>query len=222
MIRCFHLIAFVLSTFLCVAQSPQIIIEQIKLSNANDSMIVTYALTGNSNASNVQLEITNEKGDRIQALAVTGDVGNGIHPGSNKTIVWNMAADLVDVAGMRLSVHVRCNLFVETAIEKQKIWIPWWYIAAGAATATGIYAHIKTNRLYNNEYLPSWGTNEAELLNNKVRNWEAIRNIAFGTASLFGSIGVVVHIKHCQKIHALALNYYPQPNGAEFGLTYNF
>lgn len=221
-----NLIVFFMLTILCVfsakGQHTQIENVRIQLSSNADSMIIHYDIIATAALTEVNLEISNEAGEAIAARSVTGDVGERVEPGMNKTIVWNIVADSLDIYGHQLFVTITGNEWVEILQARQKPWIPWFYIASGASAATGIFAHINAQNIYNNEYLPVSNTDDAGLYNTKVRNWETVRNVALGAAGVFGAVGVVVHVKHNKQKQAITLNYYPQPGGAEFGLTYNF
>ena len=205
-----------------IAQNSVIENVRLRLSITNDSLIVTYDLTDNMQASDIKLEVTTEEGIPVQVRSVSGDIGNFITPGNDKTIVWNIAADSIDVFGSRLLVQVTCDVPVTLTKIKEKTWVPWFYIAAGASTATGVFAHFNVKNIYTAQYLTANTTPDAALYNSRVSTWETVRDVAFGAAGILGTIGVVVHVKHRQEVRSLSLNYYPCRNGAEFALTYNF
>lgn len=202
------------------AQPSKIENTRLSLSTTADSLIVKYDLTGKYPAFNVKLEVSDSLGKTIPAKTVTGDIGNNIMQGTDKTIIWNMSADKTDVYGSLLYARVTANIAIPAKVKKE-VWIPWLYIAAGASAATGVYAHLKANSIYE-EYSPSAQTDEAEQYRADVQRYDNISKIAFGAAGGFGIAGVIVHIKHNQKKHAMALSYIPVTDGAVVGLTCNF
>jgi hypothetical protein len=209
-----------LSAIDLLAQPTEIVNTRLSLSTSTDSLIVNYDLTGNLPAINVKLNVTDSIGKNIYLQNITGDLGKKIMPGFHKTIIWNMAADKAEVYGSKLFVNVSGNIIIPGNV-KREIWIPWLYIVAGASAATGIYAHLKANSLYQN-YPGSTITDEAEYLHSEINQLEIIRDVAFGAAGVTGIAGIVVHIRHKQKMKAVAISYIPIPDGAVFGLTCNF
>lgn len=215
------LIAFFWATVL-FAQTSRIDNTRLSLSKTADSLLVRYNLTGIYPAFNVKLEVTDSLGITIPAITLSGDVGNNVNVGVDKIIYWNMNADKANVYGTQLFAKVTANIAIPAKVKKQqKIWIPWLYIAAGASAATGMYAHLKANSIYDN-YSPSSQTDEAEQYRANVQRYDNISKVAFGAAGGFGIAGVIVHIKHNQKKHAMSLSYIPVTDGAVVGLTCNF
>jgi len=107
---------------------------------------------------------------------------------------------------------------------KKETWIPWLYIAAGASAATGVYAHLKANSIYE-KYPTSSQTDEAEEFHSEVKRYDTFRNIAFGAAGAFSLAGIVIydnHSKNKKRRHPMAFSYIPVTDGAAVGLTVSF
>lgn len=202
-----------------IAQQSKIENVRLNLSKSNDSLVVSYDLTGKRILNSVKLNVQSEEGQQYSPRKISGDIGIVI-PGINKTITWDMKAENADVAGKTLIVKITGKEFVPAGLKK-KVWIPWLYIASAASAATGLYAHIRADQLYK-DYPPSISTDEAEGIYADVEKMQSIRNVAFGAAVGLGVAGVVVHIKHNQKQKALALSYTNLHQGGMVGLTLNF
>jgi hypothetical protein len=203
-----------------VAQQSKIENLKLKLSQSADSLVVNYDLSGNRTAFDVRLNVTNREGQKFTLQHITGDVGNLTQPGKDKTITWDMKADQADIFGSSLLVKVTGKVFIPGTIKKT-IWIPWLYIAAGISAATGTYAHIRANRIYE-DYPPSFGTDKTEKLYKDYERMLIYRNVAFSAAGGFGAAGVVVHIRHIQKKKDLAISCLPISEGAVVGFNLKF
>lgn len=203
-----------------VAQQSRIENAWIRLSLSTDTLIVNYDLTGKRPAFDVKLSVSGQNGEIYKPLNITGEVGNLIQPGKNKTIFWDMKADQFDLSGKNLMVKVTGKVYIPESVKK-KIWIPWLYIAAGLSAATGTYAHFQANRIYD-DYQVAALTDKAENLYKDYERMLMIRNGAFGAAGGFGIAGIAVHIRHIQKKNALTVSLLPVPDGAVVGLNLNF
>lgn len=111
--------------------------------------------------------------------------------------------------------------FAESTKVKKDVWIPWFYIAAGASAATGAYSYIKSNSIYN-RYPKSADTKESEQYHADAELYDDISKIAFTATAGFAAVGIIVHVKHLKNKKSMSLSYIPVSNGAAFGLTYNF
>jgi hypothetical protein len=203
-----------------VAQQSKIENIKLQLSQSADSLIVNYDLSGKKTAFNVKLNVTSQEGQIYKLRNVTGDVGNHIHPGKDKTITWDMKADQAEVAGHKLQVNITGKFFIAEIVKKE-VWIRWLYIAAGISAATGTYTHIRSNKIYD-DYKIATLTDGAENLNKEYHQMLNLRNGAFGAAGVFGIASVVLHIKKIQKKRDLAISCFPVPEGAIVGLNLTF
>jgi len=86
-------------------------LTQPQLTLNNDSLIIEYNILGtNQNEMfNVSLEISDNTGAKINAVTLTGDIGDSIKGGINKQIIWNLSAD---------NIFLSANINVEIIAEK--------------------------------------------------------------------------------------------------------
>lgn len=206
-------------SFSLLAQVSKIENPRVNISPSLDSMIVKYNLLGEREAFNLKLLITDHNNRTIVPKNISGDIGNSIKPGKDKTIIWNMNADGIDLSGSQLKVKVLGNVFIPNV--KKKVWIPWLYIAAGASAATGTYTYLHANHLYQS-YNPLSITLEAENIHSKVEQNLMVSRVAYGATAVLGVAGVIVHIKHNKKKRSLSFNFIPLKDVDLIALTYNF
>ena len=203
-----------------MSQESKIENTRVKVSPSTDSLIVKYDLKGRRDAFDLKLELTDQNNVIIHPRNITGDIGNGIKPGKEKSIIWDMKSDGIDLSGSRLMVRVNANIFIpETGT--QKTWIPWLYIVAGASAITGTYTYLRADHLYRN-YPTSYNTLNAERIHSQVESNTTISRITFGAAAVFAVAGVIVHIKHNKNKRSLTFNYLPLKDAQIFALTYKF
>jgi hypothetical protein len=200
------------------AQESRIENTRARFSVTNDSLIVNYNLTGKRKGFDIKLNVNDREGQPFLLKNVFGDIGNGIRPGTDKTIIWNIKADEADVYGKQLQVKVTGNVFEPL---NKKSWVIGLYLTAGVCAATGTYAQIRAKQIYRG-YPSAVFTDEAEELRNKVERMHLIRNITFGAAGGFAIAGFVAHIKHIQKKKAVEISYLPLNNGGLLGLNVKF
>ena len=201
------------------SQSSKIENTRVTITPTNDTMLVNYDLAGKRAASSIKLEVKDLNNQIIQPKNIFGDIGNGIQPGKDKSIIWDMNADGLELSGSSLKVRVNGSVFIPSA--KKKVWIPWLYIAAGASAGVGTYASIRANQIYE-DYPPSANTDEAEKLRADAEMMTTVSRVAFGAAAAFGTAGIIVHINHNKHKSNFALNYCPSKNANLFALTYKF
>jgi hypothetical protein len=216
------IITIILCSFMfssVVAQQSKIENVSVKFSSSTDSLIVNYNVNGTKSLHNVKLYIRSEEGQQYIPRSITGDLGTVI-PGIYKTIIWNMKADNVDLAEKTVVVKVTSKEFVPAELKK-KTWIPWLYVASATSAGAGVFAHLRSKKLYK-DYPPSSSTDEAEGIYADVDRMQNIRNVAFGAAGALGVAGVIVHIRHNQNQKAIALSYTNLHQGGLVGLTFKF
>ena len=212
-------VIFCLTSFSLLSQTSKIENTQVKISSTLDTMYIQYDLAGKLKTGTIRLEVSDQKNKSIQPKNIFGDIGKGIKPGKDKTIIWDMNADGLDFSGSSLKVKVTGNVYIPPV--KKKVWIPWFYIAAGASAVTGTYANIRANQLYDN-YSQSSTTNEAENIHSDVESMLKLSRIAFGAAAVFGTAGILVHISHNKHKNSIALNYSTFKDANSIVLTYKF
>jgi hypothetical protein len=101
---------FVISVINTLGQAG-INISRPQLRLENNKLIIEYnILSGNPDDKfNIGLLVTDSTGTIIKANSLSGDIGDSITPGSNKTIIWNLAAD---------KILINMGIFVEVNAEK--------------------------------------------------------------------------------------------------------
>ena len=212
-------VIFCLTSFSLLSQTSKIENTQVKISSTLDTMYIQYDLAGKLKTGTIRLEVSDQKNKSIQPKNIFGDIGKGIKPGKDKTIIWDMNADRLDFSGSSLKVKVTGNVYIPPV--KKKVWIPWFYIAAGASAVTGTYANIRANQLYDN-YSQSSATDEAEKFHSDAANMLKLSRIAFGAAAVFGTAGIIVHTRHNKHKNSFALNYSTFKDANSIMLTYKF
>lgn len=91
------LILVLVVTQLSAQQGFQISKPEPSLSN--NTLTIRYDITGcrNTDMISINLIILNSKGDTLKPSALTGDIGLQVNCGSGKTILWNIAADKINI-----------------------------------------------------------------------------------------------------------------------------
>jgi hypothetical protein len=192
---------------------------RVTISSSTDTMLIKYDLIGKREVYNIKMEVIDQNKQRIFPKNVFGDIGKTVQPGKDKSILWDMFADRLDLAGHTLNVRIKGDVFVPS--EKTKAWIPWLYIVSGASALAGTYTYMQANRLYES-YDISSNTVNAEDIHSSVDSMLNVCRIAYGAASVFGIAGVIVHIKHHKENRKLAFNYWRSQNVNLLSLTFNF
>ena len=101
-------------------------------------MNVKYDLNGKREAS-VTLEVKDQDNKMIQPKNIFGDIGNRIPPGNEKSIIWDMNADGLDLSGSSLKVKVKGTVFIPTVKKKIKYTPPKWGFAITICSGYGIF-----------------------------------------------------------------------------------
>jgi hypothetical protein len=112
-------VIFCLISFSLLSQTSKIENTRVILSPSIDTMYVKYDLTGKQEAS-ITLEVTDQNKKIIKPKNISGDIGKNIQPGKDKTMIWNMNADGIDLSGSSLKVKVKGNVFIPTVEKKIK------------------------------------------------------------------------------------------------------
>lgn len=100
------LFALVISLLPLITDAQTNRIENTRLELQGDLLLITYDIVGTTALEEVWIEVTTENDLLIEARSLSGDIGNNIQPGNNKRIIWDMAADGVDLEGKEVSVRV--------------------------------------------------------------------------------------------------------------------
>jgi F0F1-type ATP synthase assembly protein I len=86
-------------------------ISQPELQLINNQLIIKYNIAGSKpdDKFRVWIEVTDSSGNRIDARALSGDIGDNINDSSPKQIIWDLTADSVYM-NLELSVEVFVTL----------------------------------------------------------------------------------------------------------------
>jgi len=85
---------------------PHSRIENTTLELSRDQLIIKYDISGTEPIDIVWVEITTLSGTKINARALSGDVGSKIKAGNGKRIIWDMKKDNIDLQGQEINVTV--------------------------------------------------------------------------------------------------------------------
>ena len=227
------LIIFSLILFQLQAQVSTIENTSIKLSKSRDSLIINFTIVGEVPLNNVHIEVMDSTGNIIDTKTIFGDVAN-IQPGENKKIIWNMAADGFTKTNTIINAKVVADLIVNSFFEEKIIetpiptfkpekekWMNWWFVAAGVSATGGALSYLKSNALYD-EYPSLSETNEANNQHSKIKTYDMLGNIAFGLAGVLGATGVIIQVKHKNKMNDLAIQYQMVNQGSGLSFVYKF
>ena len=95
------------------AQAP--VVENVRFEQRTDGSLIVDIYYDVTNAGHLLLNITVEASDdsgatwTLPCSNLTGDVGNGISPGTNKHVVWDFYADNPDTSGYGYCVRVTAH-----------------------------------------------------------------------------------------------------------------
>ncbi|KPK85909.1 MAG: hypothetical protein AMS27_06220 [Bacteroides sp. SM23_62_1] len=89
----------------------RITVTKPRLEATDESLVIEYDIlnTGPSDIFVVWIEVTDAAGNKINAVSLTGDVGQEIKGGNNKIIIWNLGND---------KILIDEDIFVEVKAEK--------------------------------------------------------------------------------------------------------
>jgi hypothetical protein len=140
-------VIFCFVSFSLLSQISKIENTRVTISPSTDTMNVKYDLKGKREAS-ITLEVKDQNKNSIKPRNIFGDIGKSIHPGKDKTIIWDMNADGLDLSGSSLKVKVKGTVFVPTVKKKIKYTPPKWGCALAISSGYGIFTDdlVKTYR----------------------------------------------------------------------------
>jgi hypothetical protein len=159
-----RIIYICLLSLVCFFPFPLSAQENIKISQPtlrflNDRLMIKYEILGYQpdDRFKVWLEITDSTGNRIDAHAIYGDIGDEVAGGPLKQIIWDLAAD---------SMYLNMDLSVEVFATRNIKPVP---VVAIAAVAT--HEEIKTDTALTkkSEEQPAELKNDTEVTENKEK-----------------------------------------------------
>jgi hypothetical protein len=83
-------------------------IQNTQLRLAGDVLYITYDITGNKPLENVWIIVSIPDGEKITPKNLTGDTGH-VPAGTNKQMVWDMAAEGYELGGKEISVEITAD-----------------------------------------------------------------------------------------------------------------
>lgn len=112
----------ILAGFFFLLTIPVKTFAQVKISKprielVNNIVIIDYDILGRSprDTINISLDVKDNKGNKIEAKALEGDIGKNIPGGLNKRITWNLASD-----SLYINMDVYINIIADV-IKAPKI-----------------------------------------------------------------------------------------------------
>jgi hypothetical protein len=132
-------------------------IEKPNLIVNNGQLFITYDLNNKDYDYTIDIEIINSSGVKINASALSGDLGPSIKAGDNKTIIWNLTQDNIFL-DEDISVRIVGNVSPKTynkgiLLMQSAVWPGWgqtkltkgkpyWIVGfAGVACIAGSYVY---------------------------------------------------------------------------------
>ena len=126
-------------------------ITKPRLELSDENLIIEYDILSAdpSDLFKVWIEVTNASGIKINALSLSGDVGEDISGGSNKRILWNLEKD---------GISLDKEIFVEVIAEKKKLpEVQKEIIPIETTPTTDVNKISKGNMVLSSTVLPGWG-----------------------------------------------------------------
>lgn len=175
----------------------------------------------------IWVDMKNQAGQPIRARALTGDVGDSIQPGNNKTITWIPAEDAifldeditVELTGERYEREFNKGSIIllstavpglgQTKISKGK---PYWLagVVAYGAVASGILFHSRYSKTYDQYQNESDVTERADLYDKSQSQLTLSAALLISAATIW--IGNIIWV-------SATPNHYRPLQHARVGLT---
>jgi len=94
-------VVFIFTGIILYGQSAATITD-VDFSLENNLIKVNYSLTGalSNELFTISLSFSDESGGTIIPVSVSGDIGANIAPGFNKTILWDVDKDNIEITGV--------------------------------------------------------------------------------------------------------------------------
>ncbi|MBL7114118.1 MAG: hypothetical protein ISS19_19440 [Bacteroidales bacterium] len=131
-------------------------ITKPRLELSDENLIIEYDILSAdpSDLFKVRIEVTNASGIKINALSISGDVGEDISGGINLRILWNLEKD---------EISLDKEIFVEVVAEKKKLPEVQKEIIPVETTPTTVVKKIsKGNMVLSSTVFPGWGLSKAK------------------------------------------------------------
>ncbi|MCB2197101.1 MAG: hypothetical protein KQH79_14670 [Bacteroidetes bacterium] len=155
-LRFLHIIFFFLFSY-CVFGQGNIKIDKPNLIVNNGQLFITYDLNNSDYDYTIDIEIINSSGVKINASALSGDLGPSVKAGDDKTIIWNLTQDnifLDEDISVRIVGNVTAKKYNKGILLMQStVWPGWgqtkltkgkpyWIVGfAGVACIAGSYVY---------------------------------------------------------------------------------
>lgn len=164
---------------------PVTMITRPRLEMQQDRLIISYDIRNFSDADEfrIWLEITNVSGSALNAGSVSGDIGQGIHGGDNKQIIWDIGHD-----GLELNEEIFVEVYAEKTstppVDEQGPPAEETDMPAESGSSTTEKTITKTNMVLSSVILPGLGQSKV-----KKRRTALIMGIA-GYGCVLGSFSM--------------------------------
>jgi hypothetical protein len=196
--RSFLFLFFLFIVFKSSSQDFQITL--LKLEFYGNQLHIAYNIDNKTSIGKfrIDIKINKQNGDSITPKSITGDLGNNIKSGNNKSIIWDLEKDSIHL-DENISIEIIGKKHIE-ALSKGSIILmstavpglgqtkvsgkPWWLcsIAAYGTLASGFIIYkssLNTYNLYKAENNPSTRTDQY----NKAQKNLNIANTLFITSA---------------------------------------
>ncbi len=203
MFKIHFILVFILSVLSSFGQNS-IEIKAPTLTYENEKLYVSFDLSNKAYSYEINIEIINSSGVRINANAFSGDIGPNIQSGNNKSVIWNLKQDgiFLDetisvkvIAKLSPRVLNRGKLIVQSTIwpgwgqSKVKNGKPYWIIGvAGTACIAGSYIYNqKSNDSYDKYILEIDANRSKEYYDQAVQQDNTSKVLAYSAAGIWAA-----------------------------------
>lgn len=176
-LRFLHIIFFFLFSY-CVFGQGNIKIDKPNLIVNNGQLFITYDLNNSDYDYTIDIEIINSSGVKINASALSGDLGPSVKAGDDKTIIWNLTQDnifLDEDISVRIVGNVTAKKYNKGILLMQStVWPGWgqtkltkgkpyWIVGfAGLACIAGSYVYNQKSLESYDKYVASISFQDSE------------------------------------------------------------
>jgi formylglycine-generating enzyme required for sulfatase activity len=162
---------FILSSLIlfCFAAHAEVAVSNVRATQRAGANVVDiyYNLSGTTDAATVSVVLSDDGGATyaLSPSSLSGDVGAGINPGTNRHIVWNAGTDLPDYYGATMRFRVSASTVPPAPAGM--VLVPGGTLAMSMGTVT-------VSTFYIGKYEVTWGEWQA------VRTWAAANDYDIG------------------------------------------